>query len=204
MSENLTPEVLADLKAKALKATPGPWFADTRFGCEISGNEDGDADDYGRLVITVDHVCSTDDSKRPEDDRAYIIAAQPARVLSLLTALEEAEGREQTLRQVVSDAVAALDTGGFIKPDASIDFMQKMPLEIETVVKGLRRRAEKAEQQAAEKDDALLSAAKNLDACAVAIRQGGKGNGRHILVEGWAERARASLSPNKSEADSNV
>ncbi len=192
MSENLTPEVLADLKAKALKATPGPWFADTRFGCEISGNEDGDADDHGRLVVTVDHVCSTEDSKRPEDDRAYIIAAQPARVLSLLTALEEAEGRIEDLTNKLDDALHDYGNAESEAKGAEAD------------IADLTARAEKAEQQAAEKDDALLSAAKNLDACAVAIRQGGKGNGRHILVEGWAERARASLSPNKSEADSNV
>lgn len=41
---------------------------------------------------------------------------------------------------------------------------------------------------------ALRDAALNLDACAVAIKRGGKSNGRHILAEGWAERARLAIS----------
>lgn len=42
--------------------------------------------------------------------------------------------------------------------------------------------------------EALKSAALNLDACAVAIKKGGKSDGRHILAEGWAERARAAIA----------
>ena len=42
--------------------------------------------------------------------------------------------------------------------------------------------------------DALKDAALNLDACAVAIKRGGKSNDRHVLVEGWAERAREALA----------
>lgn len=80
------------------------------------------------------------------EDAEYVVAANPATVLSLLAALEEAEGREAALRE------------------------------------------------------ALTSAALNLDACAVAIRKGGKSEGRHTLVEGWAERARAALTTKSGEA----
>lgn len=56
----------------------------------------------------------------------------------------------ERLRHIVSDCAAALVSGAFISPKASVEFMEGLPKEISLVVSGLRARCEKAEAEVAE------------------------------------------------------
>jgi hypothetical protein len=81
MTENtLSPEERADLKAKALKAFAGPYTLDHRA-----------------CIVDPDGYIVADYSRRPgeglEGQASYFEALAPCVILSLLTALEEAEGR---------------------------------------------------------------------------------------------------------------
>lgn len=103
----LTPEVREDLKAKALKATPGPWME-----IETESSIDYVVDHLdGRAVINAWSDIGTENGEPPiaivpqiydsrdgtvtamDDNIAFMLAANPSVVLRLLTALEEAEGR---------------------------------------------------------------------------------------------------------------
>lgn len=98
MSENLTPEVLADLKAKALKANDGAlWLA------------------RGSSLEVTEGACSYAGYMGSPDRAKYASAANPAVTLSLLTALEEAEGREKyhgVARFVDAEEIAELMEAG--------------------------------------------------------------------------------------------
>lgn len=94
-----------ELKAIAEKATPGPWRheeidpTDPGWGaCEIFAA----ADDY---VAT--HVCNVKDA-------AHIAAANPAAILELIAAHEDARGEIRALRateQALRERVTALEEG---------------------------------------------------------------------------------------------
>lgn len=136
MTDNsvLTDEVRADLKAKAEKATSSDWAVSRGHYGFMNCFRGSDGIEVGKTIAV--------------EDAAFIAAANPAVILSLLAALEEAEGRIKA------------------------------------------------------KDEALLSAALNLDACEVKIKHRARGGDlSHILVAGWADRARAAAAPSKREAD---
>jgi hypothetical protein len=84
-----TPEGRRELKALAEKATPGPWKADgtiyEHMVAEIRSIMPGEE----RGIAQVWH------HQQGFTDARFIAAANPATVLSLLAALEEAEGREK-------------------------------------------------------------------------------------------------------------
>lgn len=154
MSENLTPEVLADLKAKALKATPGEWLNSAEdIDCvPCIFTLDGDADDNGRMIVHRDDICEMADTSNCENNAAYIHAAQPYVVLSLLTALEEANSGLHGVMEAGRQEIALL-----------------------------RARAEKAEtalaearRQIAERDEALTEIAsgkQTLTRCIITARK---------------------------------
>lgn len=82
-----TPEGRRELKALAEKATPGPWKADGTI--------------YEHMVSEIRSIMPGEERgiaqvwQHPQGfaDARFIAAANPATVLSLLAALEEAEGR---------------------------------------------------------------------------------------------------------------
>ena len=55
----------------------------------------------------------------------------------------------ERLRHIVSDCAAALVSGAFISPKASVEFMEGLPKEISLVVSGLRSRIEELEKAVA-------------------------------------------------------
>lgn len=75
MSATLSPELLADLKAKAEAATPGEWSLD---GHQCISDPDG--------RIIVDYSCCS--RGEWEADAAYFLAVQPATILALLAEIE--------------------------------------------------------------------------------------------------------------------
>ncbi|QIG74356.1 hypothetical protein EVC08_044 [Rhizobium phage RHph_N65] len=58
-------------------------------------------------------------------------------------ALQEENHR---LRHIVSDCAAALNTGAFILPEATVDFMEGLPKEIALILMGLRSAKEGSDQ----------------------------------------------------------
>lgn len=123
MSENLTPEVLADLKAKALKAAkvvPGRWQADSEkndgeygsapesrvgFNSYALFNEKGqrilDGSNSEVAEIYEDEELAWDETGSVVFD--FLEASDPSVILSLLTALEEAEARIEDLTNKLDD-----------------------------------------------------------------------------------------------------
>ncbi|WP_434733713.1 hypothetical protein NL154_05435 [Rhizobium sp. YTUHZ044] len=59
------------------------------------------------------------------------------------------EVENERLRHIVSDCAAALVSGAFISPKASVEFMEGLPKEISLVVSGLRSRIEELEKAVA-------------------------------------------------------
>ena len=83
-----------ELERKAKAATPGPWWIERHDGkpYEILGMFNGTLPDK---VIECRWACATE---RGERDYAYIAACSPETILSLLSALTEAEGRVEAAR----------------------------------------------------------------------------------------------------------
>lgn len=87
-AEPLSPEERDDLRVFALRATQGPWKADGTI--------------YEHMVAEIRSIVPGEERgiaqvwqhQRGFADARFIAAANPATVLSLLAALEEAEGRE--------------------------------------------------------------------------------------------------------------
>lgn len=123
-----TPEGRRELKALAEKATPGPWHH-----CQPYMVVPSQRTIHGPVPAErVDYVSTWPDRGTPpghrvvipmpreagpgvrSDDMAFIAAANPATVLSLLAALEEAEGREaeqtKAFDLLVSTVLAARTT----------------------------------------------------------------------------------------------
>lgn len=120
MTTSTTPEGLRELKALAEKATPGPW---TSKEGSTSYPECDDADFWnvvlspgGKEIVTLHERYSlkADDRRDYDFDAAFIAAANPATVLSLLAALEEAREREaeqtKAFDLLVSTVLAARTT----------------------------------------------------------------------------------------------
>lgn len=174
MTENtdtLSPEVLADLKAKALKATPGEWLnsAEDSDSVPCIFTLDGDADDNGRMIVHRDDICEMADTSDCEANAAYIVAAQPRVFLSLLTALEEAQSGLHGVMEAGRQEIALL-----------------------------RARAEKAEQQAAALMNAINKTIPLLEDEGVGWIARPLIAARDKPL---ADVLGAALSPNKSEAD---
>lgn len=86
----ITPELLADIKAKAEKATPGPWEyrEDNAAGYNIESQND-------YIVYSgTDSDCECDYGCEKESNAAYIAAANPAVILDLI---EDYGGKQQAL-----------------------------------------------------------------------------------------------------------
>lgn len=99
MTDFTTPEGRRELKALAEKATPGEHVA---LSCPDTPT---DCCDYGVVAVSLSReTCRVWN----EADARYYAAANPATVLSLLAALEEAEGREAALREALNRARDAL------------------------------------------------------------------------------------------------
>jgi hypothetical protein len=85
------------------------------------------------------------------DDEATFSANEATQIMSMLevVALKDdpgnGDGEAERLRHIVSDCAAALVSGAFISPKASVEFMEGLPKEVSLVVSGLRARCEKAE-----------------------------------------------------------
>lgn len=90
MEIEITPELLADLKDKAEKATPGPWIKDTVFPSSvITGNPDliiGNQAEHNNIFSSA-LKCNAD----------YIAAANPAVMLALIAKIEELQTDNQYL-----------------------------------------------------------------------------------------------------------
>lgn len=87
----ITPELLADLKDKAGKATPGPWIKDTAFpSCVITGDPDliiGNQAEHNNIFSSA-LKCNAD----------YIAAANPAVILALIARIEELQTDIKSLK----------------------------------------------------------------------------------------------------------
>jgi hypothetical protein len=96
MTDVSTPEGRRELKALAEKATPGPWKADGTI--------------YEHMVSEIRSIMPGEERgiaqvwQHPQGfaDARFIAAANPATVLSLLAALEEAREREAGLIEQVA------------------------------------------------------------------------------------------------------
>ena len=75
----ITPDLLAGIRARAEKATPGPWTVD-RWGCVVGGD--------GLCV-----ACET-----PEADAAHIAGLDPSTVLALVDEIERLRESEREAR----------------------------------------------------------------------------------------------------------
>jgi len=75
------------------------------------------------------------DSKEGTDEPADLMNSPLA---SRDTEIVRLSAENERLRHVVSDCAAALVTGAFVSPKASIEFMENLPKEISLVVSGLR------------------------------------------------------------------
>lgn len=107
MKIEITPELLAELKKKAEKATPGSWF----YGkdAESIGWQHPDSNRvyanlrnqnntvYGILVTVNYHVKSCDQTA------SYIAAANPAVMLSMIEKIEILENDNNLLKQTIKD-----------------------------------------------------------------------------------------------------
>lgn len=97
--EPLSAEERDDLRVLALRATQGPWKADGTI--------------YEHMVSEIRSIMPGEERgiaqvwQHPQGfaDARFIAAANPATVLSLLAALEEAEGRERRLREVALEVL---------------------------------------------------------------------------------------------------
>lgn len=108
MGSELTPEVLADLRSKAEKATPGPWPENYVWGAvrHIARNVD-------RSLFCDDAEDATFNWNRYTDGH-YIAAANPATVLALLDEIERMradDSRRRDIEMLRSDLRLAFDAG---------------------------------------------------------------------------------------------
>lgn len=111
---------LAALRALAERATPGPWkwgepheharYKEMKSG-DVTIFDDGSAcDEYTAFVR--------------DEDAAYIAAAHPAAVLSLITAAERVpalEAENARLREALEQTHVGLTTTGMLDPDGILE-----------------------------------------------------------------------------------
>lgn len=162
MTDNsvLTDEVRADLKAKAEKATPGPWFALGPKGSESPGGGCvTTADNYfdGQTLFGVWSYSAGLSFDQARENGRFIAAANPSVILSLLTALEEAEGREHR----VCDGCGSSRSIADLKAAGAISCCPERKM---LTAKEWAARAEKAEQQVAAQRETLVLVQMSLDA----------------------------------------
>lgn len=113
---------LAAIMAAAEKATPGPW--DIIF-----------YDDCVVLTHTPSDICEIviDDF---ED--ADFIATARNNIASVAALVASLEAENKRLRKVVSQCAVALGNGAHVSTEATIGFMEQLPVEISLVVAGFR------------------------------------------------------------------
>lgn len=94
----ITAELLADLKARAQKATPGPWY---RNGVQIQT--------ASQVSIAASLYCPEKHAlKTAEDDATYIAAASPDMVLALIEEIERLkEDFDAAARSAADESVKA-------------------------------------------------------------------------------------------------
>lgn len=90
----------SDLKEKALAATPGPWSV-------VTGKQRLVGPCPGKAVAN----CSYDNGPIEEANAAFIAAANPSTILSLL---EERDRLRAALKQIVLDVEAGDDQSSYI------------------------------------------------------------------------------------------
>lgn len=114
MKIEITPELLANLKEKAEKATPGPWklYNDDSVGYVELAYDPPKKDrvhDWSNNLP--EFVCDFDDGeyhqyksiKEANANASFVAAANPAIMLALITRIEELESENNALGQLIDD-----------------------------------------------------------------------------------------------------
>lgn len=206
-----------ELKALAEKATPGPW---KEIETESSVDYTVDHPD-GRTTINAWGEIGTDDGEPPiaivpqiydsrdgtvtpmDDNIAFMLAANPATVLSLLASLEEAEAVLKIVRETIPMDYLERHPGDI--PSAMRDYAKDRWTLIDRITE-TRARAEASERREAglkkrmaEIDDAIWSA---MQSQAEDVRVNGDAHRPMLeILQRLHEQSRAAL---KSETPSDV
>lgn len=104
MTDTLSPERVAEIRALAEKATPGPWqdkygeYKPSNECAEIIGNVDCDVYDDGRPRPIYTEVCSIAGNDDHNANAAYIAALDPQTALALLASHEALRAEVERLR----------------------------------------------------------------------------------------------------------
>lgn len=115
MTDTLSPERVAEIRALAEKATPGPWqdkygeYKPSNECAEIIGNVDCDVYDDGRPRPIYTEVCSIAGNDDHNANAAYIAALDPQTALALLASHEALRAEVERLRE--ENAVARNTNG---------------------------------------------------------------------------------------------
>lgn len=117
MTETMSPEERADLKAAAENATPGDWHVS---GIAISSQGHGDICYLGEPAQYAGDTARGLPNAGP--NRSYLIAAQPRVTLSLLASLEEAEGLIRDMVTAEDELIADLLEEGKQAEVLALDF----------------------------------------------------------------------------------
>lgn len=96
---NLTPEHLAEIKARLEAATPGPWFVSSDDGCTVS---------YACVALA-----RMSGSHPVDAANAALIAHAPTDIAALLAALAERDAEVARLRNLLLDEGLCPDCGAF-------------------------------------------------------------------------------------------
>ena len=87
----MAPEQMAALEALARVATPGPWSVDKKYHAFITGAD-------GKDVAQAESMVQVKDTEQAVLDAAYIAAASPTAILSLIAKAREAEADARRFR----------------------------------------------------------------------------------------------------------
>lgn len=210
-----TPEGRRELKALAEAAAPGPWSTEhTCFDRKIPIN--GGITAFGRPYV-IAHVNRPGSAHAGRDkaNAAFIAAANPATVLSLLAALEEAEAVLKVVRETIPMDYLERHPGDI--PSAMRDYAKDRWTLIDRITE-TRASAVASEQRAEELRDISLDLLASLVAAvslleAVPKTQKGRVKApmapsdrmfRQMLADYNASISRARAALTKSETHSDV
>lgn len=99
MQIEITPELLADLKDKAKKATQGEWKASQTK--RIYGGTDWKSTPV--VETEDDYLLYMELLENSANDAEYIAAANPAVMLALIARIEELENENRALKSITPD-----------------------------------------------------------------------------------------------------
>lgn len=124
----------ARLRELATQATPGPWDVDegTDTRPPVIVARDIDADDRGRAVHYKTEIATAGDTADDEANAAYIAAANPTAIISLLDELDAARARIAEVEGAIEEA-ARMAEQGILSADggqAAVEIRSLIPLEL--------------------------------------------------------------------------